>query len=241
MHPSTKDQYLSILGIEKEPPTFGFIRKLCRAHLQVFPFENTSKKLAARNGKTEIPSVENFLNDYEQFGYGGTCYVLNASFLQLLQALGFRARPLMLSHIHLAILVEGLDDEPLYIDCGSTAPLFDGLFLNNSESVFTSFGSDRLEITPTGPPSFLYTRFRSGKKQTPQWTFQTDEFYSLSDFDEIVADSFAKDATFMTIDRYQRWDLRHNRSISFINGEWTYFYVDGNKECVEAPPPYERR
>ena len=53
-------RYLSILGVEAQPPSRRALGRLVRAHLMRVPFENISKLfLRKRQGATTIPSLDN--------------------------------------------------------------------------------------------------------------------------------------------------------------------------------------
>lgn len=59
--PKWTKEYLRLLELTQELPTYAFLEKLCTAHLSTLPFENISKMIYFRDKQKnhfEIPSIE---------------------------------------------------------------------------------------------------------------------------------------------------------------------------------------
>ena len=77
--------YLNRIGLEKEPPSISFLKKLHKSHLLKIPFEN----LDIHYGEKIILDYEKVFKKVIDHKRGGFCYELNGLFYQLLLKLGF--------------------------------------------------------------------------------------------------------------------------------------------------------
>lgn len=84
-------RYLKILHLNQQVPSLEYLQKLVQAQLQYVPYENISKVLRFKEQKLNIPDFEEFIELNEEFGFGGTCFVQNGYFVELLNGLGFHA------------------------------------------------------------------------------------------------------------------------------------------------------
>lgn len=82
------DLFLKILGLEKKNPDLAYLKEILDAHQKRVPYENFSKILYANQG-ARIPTLEEYLNRIQQFGFGATCFPRNIYLCELLQELGF--------------------------------------------------------------------------------------------------------------------------------------------------------
>lgn len=130
---SWTERYLQLLGLSREQPGPGYLKRLTEAHLHCFPFELVSKYHYYANRFTRkglIPDREEFLGQFAERGWGGNCYILNGRFGELLRELGFdvsyvRARG---GNDHLGIMADAGEGKR-YVDVGYMAPLFEPLEL----------------------------------------------------------------------------------------------------------------
>src|SRR5689334_22544557 len=101
-------QYLNILGLKEEQPSYTFLAKIVRAHVFCFPFENIGKVINFDQNTFQVdalPTLAEFIEQFNQYQFGGTCYVLNSMLNQLLNELGFTSYNIHLGKDHLAIIV----------------------------------------------------------------------------------------------------------------------------------------
>jgi N-hydroxyarylamine O-acetyltransferase len=61
-------QYLSILKLKVESPSYSYLERICHSHLNTFPFENISKLIYLAEGKA-LPSIEKFMVNYSVLNY----------------------------------------------------------------------------------------------------------------------------------------------------------------------------
>ncbi|PYI50293.1 arylamine N-acetyltransferase [Paenibacillus flagellatus] len=182
--------YLDCLRMERESPSYDYLRRLTRRHLERFPFENIGKihyyANGARTGLGWLPDAETFLTHFAARGLGGNCYILNAHFGGLLRALGFRAELVRATggNTHMALRVT-IDDRAYYVDVGYGAPLFEPL-VPEEEPRFSRYG-ETVEVTKLGDDRYVIDRRANGQSfvvKTIEWTA-----VELSDFDEAIAHS----------------------------------------------------
>ncbi|BAB05900.1 arylamine N-acetyltransferase [Halalkalibacterium halodurans] len=220
--------YLSLLQLPINQPSYDYLARICQAHLSTFPFENISKLLFFRNRQIGIPTMEQFLSHYKSYHYGGTCYTLNANLFRLLQALGFDTYPVMLGGEHLGIIVQ-MDDEPFYVDCGATAPLFSPVRLEGHATTSTRFGRDVVLLQPddTPPFNYKYIRIIDGEQSGNTWYFHSHDKKTINDFLPALERSYQLGTTFMTILRCHLYQPDQKRSVSLVNSRLTVRYDNG--------------
>jgi arylamine N-acetyltransferase len=134
-------RYLALLGVENEPPGYDALARLTRAHLARVPFENVSslrRALAAAGGPVPPLDLETQLADWEERRAGGICFEVTNTFPRLLNALGYRAYP-VLARIsfpgqHSATVVE-LDGERYLVDVANGAPFWEPVPLRGEVQV----------------------------------------------------------------------------------------------------------
>jgi arylamine N-acetyltransferase len=134
------DEYLDRLGLEREPPSAGALRRLHRAHVERVPYETIWIHIGERYDVSPERSVARIAGSTR----GGYCFHLNGAFSELLVALGYR----VVRHVggvhgptgptedamtnHLVLTAHGLpsDDNPSgdwYVDVGLGDALYDPL------------------------------------------------------------------------------------------------------------------
>ncbi|WP_099302420.1 arylamine N-acetyltransferase [Bacillus sp. Marseille-P3800] len=223
------DRYVNAIQVSRQEPTLVFLKEICRNHLQTFPFENLSKLITNKN--ITVPTlgdVEAFLDQYEQYGAGGTCYMQNSILLNILTSLSFNCRLIQLGGVHMAIIVN-MDEQIYYVDCGAAAPFFKPILLEKQDTQSEPFGSDMITFTYKGDSEFEYQRYLEEKKSGESWLFNLNHSFTLKDFDVLYRDSFKSDATFMKLFRCQLYQLNQCRSVSIVNNTFTIRYMSGEK------------
>jgi arylamine N-acetyltransferase len=129
-------RYLTVLGVEKRPPSLDALAELIRAHVHAVTFENiTSLQRRASRPDGPVPPLdpEVLLANWEQRRGGGVCFEIASMFERLLRALGYRST-LALGSVnfpgaHQAVVID-LDEGRYLVDVGSGAPLFDPIPLS---------------------------------------------------------------------------------------------------------------
>ncbi|MDQ0207648.1 arylamine N-acetyltransferase [Alkalicoccobacillus murimartini] len=237
MKKKTMMKYTQIMNIEIKPPTFHYLQDLCKAHLHTFAFENISKLYSIQKGERWIPSAEHFIENYLNYQFGGTCFTLNSTFMQLLTELGFDCSLVKLGQTHLAIIVQ-LDHQAYYVDVGSTAPIFEPINLDLEANTERRFGKEKMEITKSGN-QFEYIRWVNGQNRDMQWTFTMNEEIELEHFKPIYEKSIQPGTPFMKILRCQLWQTDQGRSLSLLNNLFTIRYPDGGDTNVTLSTVYD--
>ncbi|MEN0642022.1 arylamine N-acetyltransferase [Alkalicoccobacillus gibsonii] len=222
------DQYLHYLAILKmglNEPSYDYLYQLCHAHLHTFAFENISKLVLTASGEDWIPSIEQFIENYSLHHFGGTCYTLNTSFMQLLLKIGFNCSPVKVGKDHLAIIVS-LNESNFYVDVGSAAPIFKPVNLDLIEPSNRMFGSDKIQIIQT-ESGYEYMRWKDNQKREMNWTFHLNGNIQVEEFKPIYRESIQAEASFMNILRCQIWQNNRERSLSLLNNAFTIENNDG--------------
>jgi N-hydroxyarylamine O-acetyltransferase len=236
--PDWAQAYLERLRLEPQAADLSFLRELCRAHMQIFPYENVSK-LHFSQGKPRIlvPTPEAYIANAIRFDYGGTCFANNGSLLALLRALGYQGHLVPLSESHTAILVWGLleNNEPVYVDTGAAAPFFEPVrFITDSEQKATAFGIESVRIVPDAvqPNRYRFLRLRRGELVSDKWNFDPSESMELRDFSESIERTYEPTATFMKCLRIQLFQLEQKRCLSVLNNSFQIMDENGTEQIV---------
>lgn len=230
-------RYLQILDLPYRKPTYDYLAEIMTAHLSTFAFENISKLLYFREHREKgyhHPSLQEFLDGYEKYHFGGMCFVANAYLLTLLKGLGFQGYHVKLGQGHMAIIIQ-LEGERVYVDCGAAAPFFRPVRFETDLDNQSRFGDDVVEIRPDPeePGLYRYTRYIKGEPTGPLWEFYPDQRRDLSDFKENIIASYVPGATFMKILRCQLWQPEQQRSVSLANNRFSIRHLDGRVETRE--------
>ncbi|TSB47633.1 arylamine N-acetyltransferase [Alkalicoccobacillus porphyridii] len=226
MKKETAKDYVEAMNLCIKNPTIEFLNELCKAHLHTFAFENISKLYLTKKGEQWVPSVEKFINHYSTYQFGGTCYTLNSSFLELLLELGFDGYPIMLGQDHLAIIVK-LNQRVYYVDVGSAAPIFEPIDLHTKENASRKFANEEIKII-TSEKGYEYVRWVDGKLRQTEWTFDIKQSIGLEQFKPVYLKSIQPGRAFMKILRCQLWQTDKQRSLSLLNNVFTIRYEDGH-------------
>jgi arylamine N-acetyltransferase len=197
---SPTSRYLKLLGVEAASPGSSFLEALVRAQLYRVPFENVSKLYHARvEGRRFMPDLETHLDGIESGNFGGTCYPNNSHFCELLQHLGFEARrcgaDMSNPDAHLVSMV-ALEGREYLVDVGYAAPFDRPLPLDLEHEIEMSIGRQRY---------LLHPRDRHGRSRMDlicegkliHGYLAKPEPRKLSEFHDMIADSYRPQATFM--------------------------------------------
>jgi len=123
-------RYLSLLGVEREPPGREALARLVRAQGELQVFENVTAILRrARVPQGPVPAVDPdaLLAAFAAGSGGGVCFELAPVFRRLLAGLGYRVTPILarisFPGSHHATVVD-LDGVRYLVDAGSGSPLW---------------------------------------------------------------------------------------------------------------------
>ncbi|RSL30510.1 arylamine N-acetyltransferase [Salibacterium salarium] len=225
MRSAWTNAYLETLKLKKETPSRKYLKKIIRAHVRAFPFENISKLFMAEkyNGMAPIPTMEEFLKNHWKYQTGGTCFALNSCLHQLLCDLGFEGYLIRPGEEHMAVIIKDPERRGnlLYVDAGTTAPLFDPIPFHGRRHSISPFAGERLLFLPEEQEgTYTYIRTRGEHITDKKWTFSVQEEMSLEDFKPYVAATFESDAVFMNILRCQMWQPERRKGLSLINNRF---------------------
>ncbi|WP_044023062.1 arylamine N-acetyltransferase [Bacillus sp. SG-1] len=148
-----RKQYLSYLNLTLERPSINYLQRLIQHHLIRIPYETFSKFHYFNQRKELVPSLEQFVHNLQNRGWGGTCYTLNINFGRLLRAIGFTINFVRVQPGHLGIMVN-IEGKKLYVDVGYGSPIMKPVELEaRRKHVLHGFGE---EITFTQKDQALY-------------------------------------------------------------------------------------
>jgi arylamine N-acetyltransferase len=192
-------RYLDLLGVSKRTPSEDVLCELVQAHLCQVPFENISKLYYEKNqGLHGMPSLELFLDGIERFHFGGTCYVNNYYFYQLLANLGYQVRlcgaDMAKPNVHVVSMIT-FEEREYLVDAGYAAPFLTPLPRDLATDYVIVLGRDRYVLKPQDARGCsrldLYRdgNLKHGYLAKP-WPRQ------ISEFEQVIADSYRDDATF---------------------------------------------
>ncbi|RSL34346.1 arylamine N-acetyltransferase [Salibacterium salarium] len=217
-----KKQYLNTLNLQDETPSRRYLKKVIRAHVRTFPFENVSKLLIAEtyDGSAPITNVEEFLESHWEYQTGGTCFALNSCLYQLLCALGFEGYLIRPGEEHMAVIIKDpeSDGNLLYVDAGTTAPLFDPIPFYGRRHSIPPFAGERLLFLPEKEKGvYTYIRMRGQHIIDKKWTFSVHDAMSIEDFKPWITSTFQSNAVFMNMLRCQVWQPEKRKGLSLTN------------------------
>lgn len=192
-------RYLRLLGFDRAPLGLEGLRQLVREQVIRVPFENISKLLLiAREGKGRVTTLAEYLDGLERYDLGGTCYTANPFFAELLREVGYDADLLGcdMSHanVHTAIRVR-VDGNEYHVDAGYGGPFYEPLPLAGLPHEMSN-GPYRYVLDRGGDGRLALNVFQGGERIHGYAVNETPR--RLDFFNDIILDSFAPAATFMT-------------------------------------------
>lgn len=194
------EQYLKILELDRQPPTFNYLTKLVTAHITKIPFENISKIFYhIKYDLKYIPDFKLYLSGIENNKFGGTCYSNNYYFNQLLNYLGFNAMlcgaDMNNPDVHLVNVIEW-NSKRYLVDVGYGAPFFKPIPLFHNMDFEIKYGNEKFVIKPKnkhGNHELVQYRDNKIKHGYVVKPFKR----SINEFNKIIVNSFRKDSTFL--------------------------------------------
>lgn len=196
---SLHERHFKTLNCHPNSPSLRFLEELVAAQLATFPYESGSKLLHKQAGICRIPSREEFLSGHSEFGFGGTCFVQNAYFTELLVELGFDAVligmiPGEKENSHVACRVR-IDSIHYLVDLGIMSA-FAGPFSLSGPQVEMLEGARKWVFRPTGDGlNFVRTLEKDG--EVVRRHASHSEPRTLDFFASGIGESFSEDAVFM--------------------------------------------
>lgn len=203
------NQYIKILELEPASPTYSFLEKIVSAHLAKIPFENISKLLYKKNGMTDIPDFEQYLDGIEKYNFGGTCYSINYYLYLLLKYLGFDVKlcgaDMRNPDVHIISIVN-VNEKEFIVDCGYAAPFLEPLPRNLSIDYIITFGDEKYILRPksSNGTSKLEQYY---KDELKHFYIAKPEPILQQEFQKVIGDSYDAAALFMNallITRFSR-------------------------------------
>ncbi|MDQ0208189.1 arylamine N-acetyltransferase [Alkalicoccobacillus murimartini] len=226
-------QYLDILELQEEPPSFAYLSKLVQAHVYRFPFENIGKLLNNHNqsfGRRAIPTLSEFVSQFNDYQFGGTCYVLNTVLKQLLKELGFTCYNIHLGDEHLALIVH-LNGETLFVDCGVAAPIFEPVRIEKEDTHIFTYHAETIIIKRLDDTTFEFARYIKGNLTEDCWSFTPYKPTSKAFINKMLLQSHKLTATYMSELRCQLW--KPDKNMRIRNNQLRVYYPDGTTEKHE--------
>ncbi len=218
----TYRRYLSILGIDPEPPSLDHLQRLVRAQIIRVPFENISKLYLKKTRSAEyIPSLEEHLDGIERHRLGGTCYANNPYFAELLRHLGYEvamcgadmSRP----DVHVVTVVR-LEGREYLVDVGYGAPFFEPLPRDLDHRLEVAYGRNRFVLHPQDEEGrSRMDHLRDGELIHGYVVTPTPR--AIDHFASVIRHSYSDQATFMNVVVVERF-FSH-RSVRFHNLSFT--------------------
>jgi arylamine N-acetyltransferase len=237
------ERYLSILGVEAEPPSLEHLRRLVRAQITRVPFENISKLyLKKTQGASHIPELATYLDGIARYNFGGTCYANNFHFCELLRHLGYDVdlcgADMSKPDVHIVSIVH-LDDREHLVDVGYGAPFYDPIARDLDLEQEVVFGENRF---------VLHTKDDLGRSRMDHYRdnqlihgyVAKHEPREIEYFEEVIRDSYSDAATFMNavvVERFfpDRSVRIHNfKLIESTPGGASTIRLAGRNELAEA-------
>ncbi|MCD4745412.1 MAG: arylamine N-acetyltransferase [Bacteroidales bacterium] len=193
-------RYLRLLGIQKQRPSFEYLKEIVRIQVSKIPFENISKLfLKKRLNLKHLIDFELYLDGIEKYSFGGTCYSNNFYLNQLLNWLGYDIKlcgaDMKNPDVHIVNIVN-IENREFLVDTGYAAPFSEPLPLDLLNDYSINMGNYRYILKPQNnnnrPQIELYRNGEliHGYRVNPQAR-------NIGEFRQVIEDSFKESATFM--------------------------------------------
>jgi arylamine N-acetyltransferase len=193
-------RYLRLLGISGRQPSRDALTELVAAQAIRVPFENVSKLYYRRHaGQRTLPSHEQFLDGIERYNLGGTCYTTNYYFYLLLARLGYKIKlcgaDMTHPDVHLVSMVTA-DGRDYLVDVGYAAPFLAPLPCDLAQDHVVALGRDRYVLKPRDTDGRSRVELHRDGQLKHGYTVRPLP-RQIEHFTQVIADSFADEATFM--------------------------------------------
>ncbi|RLQ93759.1 arylamine N-acetyltransferase [Falsibacillus albus] len=173
----TINQYLNCLRIGVESPSLNYLQRLIQQHLFRVPYETFSKFHYYSIDPRYVPSLDIFVQNLTEKGWGGTCFTLNINFARLLKALQFDCHLVRVKPGHLALMVI-LGSKKFYADVGYGSPIMKPIELEaKRQHTLHGFGEDII-FTQKSKDIYEVDRRANGKsfvRKEIEWKPLTEE------------------------------------------------------------------
>lgn len=194
------EHYLKILQLSKRNPDVEFLEELVLSHMINIPFENISKLLYRKTEQVNhLLPFNQYIAGIIQFHFGGTCYTNNYFFHQLLDYLGFNVKlcgaDMNAPDVHLVIIVK-IDETEFLVDVGYAAPFIRPIPCDFMADYVIRSGNNKYVLRPkedSGRQRLIYYR----NDAIHHGYFINPEPRNITEFSEIISNSFLPEATFM--------------------------------------------
>lgn len=231
------EKYLNLLGIQKQKPSFSYLKEIITAQFIKIPFENISKLYYKKHlGLKKLIDFDLYIEGIEKYNFGGTCYAVNFYLNQLLSWLGYNVKlcgaDMKSPDVHIVNIVT-LEDREFHVDAGYAAPFTIPVPLDLPKDFIIDLGTDRYILKARNKNNHsIVELYRNGflkhtYKINPRARY-------IEEFEKVIADSFKESSTFMNTLLLARFELNyslviHNMTINEISGS------DQKKERLNSP------
>jgi N-hydroxyarylamine O-acetyltransferase len=185
--------------VSRRRPSLEALRELVAAHLMRVPFENLSNLYRFhRYGLAEPPPPEVFLDEIEQYHFGGVCFTNNLYFDALLKALAYDARLCLAdmrspnAHMVIVVTIEGHD---YLVDVGYGAPFSAPMPLDLVDDFVIDLPEAGYRLKPRDPLGRSRMEFYQGALLKGFYVVKPQPM-CIEDLRQLIADAFLPEAPF---------------------------------------------
>jgi len=240
-------QYLRILGVSRREPSLASLGELTAAHLTRVPFENVSKLYRfRRTGFRRIPELARFLDEIEQFHFGGTCYSNNYHLHGLLRSLGYQAAlcgaDMAKPDVHLTNLVT-IDGGEYLVDAGYGGPFLAPMPRNLAEDYTIALGEEQYVLNPRDGQGRSRLELRRDGQCKHGYVVNPAP-RDIGEFARVIDESFSDSATFMNalvLVRFFEGRSVRLQNLTLIESEGTTSRTEKMKGASRLPDLIEER
>jgi arylamine N-acetyltransferase len=213
-------RYLDAIGVSVNEPGLNELHALTEAHLRRIPFENVSKLYYRKHrGLRSLPGLELYLDGIENYNFGGTCYTNNYYLNLLLGFVGYDVKlcgaGMINPDVHIVNIVT-VDGREYLVDVGYAAPFLKPLPRDLDRAYVVALGRDRFELNPQDELHRSRIDMYRDNELVHGYTVEPTP-RPIQHFEEVIAGSFSKGATFMNALLLVRFDI--DQSVAIHNYE----------------------
>lgn len=200
INPHLLERYRKILEIEPAAPNLETLTSLVKAQMRRIPFENISKLYYMhRRDLRGLIDFELFLDGIEAHNFGGTCYSTNYYFAVLLRSLGYEVKlcgaDMANPDVHIVSMVK-LDSREYLVDVGYAAPFLEPMPVDLEEDYEIRCGDDKYVLKPRDENGRSRMDMYRGGELLHGYSINQNP-REIGYFENVIADSFGENATFM--------------------------------------------